>query len=48
MRRIQGWTREQIIAYNLRYDGTAVSIFADTQYDWTLADYGIMQVPFSR
>jgi hypothetical protein len=31
MRRIQGWTREQIIAYNLRYDGTAVSIFADTQ-----------------
>lgn len=33
MRRIQGWTREQIIAYNLRYDGTAVSIFEDTQHD---------------
>jgi len=31
VRRIQGWTPEQIIAYNLRYDGTAVSIFADTQ-----------------
>jgi hypothetical protein len=31
VRRIQGWTREQIIAYNLRYDGTAVTIFEDTQ-----------------
>lgn len=33
MRRIQGWTMDKIIAYNLRYDGTQVTIFADAQTD---------------
>lgn len=33
MRRLQRWTRDEIIAYNLRDGGTAVSIFEDTQRD---------------
>lgn len=31
MRRIQAWTQQQIIDYNLRDGGTAVTIFADAQ-----------------
>jgi hypothetical protein len=33
VRRIREWTKDQIITYNLRDGGTAVSIFEDTQRD---------------
>jgi hypothetical protein len=33
MRRLNGWTYEDIVAYNLRDGGTAVTVFADAQTD---------------
>jgi len=48
MRRIQGWTRDQIIAHNLRWDGTAVSIFLDTQHDRVMKARGIIEMILSE